>query len=129
MASSIHSNFFNSTLISPVKMILFVAVFILSMATTTVLSYETYKHIQYPEYGPDIDGPAYCGRRPHDQCCAGRNDHCTVAILDTICYCDLFCNRTVADCCPDFWRLCVGIDPPRGAWRPPAISNDIQSKY
>uniref|UniRef100_A0A8C4W8T2 Tubulointerstitial nephritis antigen like 1 n=1 Tax=Gopherus evgoodei TaxID=1825980 RepID=A0A8C4W8T2_9SAUR len=55
-------------------------------------------------------GGSYCER--NDACCAGRDDACTVPYLDTICYCDLFCNRTVSDCCPDFWEYCLGIPPP-----------------
>ncbi|MBN3307541.1 TINAL protein, partial [Amia calva] len=54
---------------------------------------------------------SYCLQR--GGCCAGRDDQCTVPYLDTICYCDLFCNRTVADCCPDFWGHCLGIEPPK----------------
>uniref|UniRef100_A0A671P1S7 Tubulointerstitial nephritis antigen-like n=1 Tax=Sinocyclocheilus anshuiensis TaxID=1608454 RepID=A0A671P1S7_9TELE len=53
---------------------------------------------------------SYCQRR--GGCCPGRNDQCTVPYLDTICYCDLFCNRTVSDCCPDFWSHCLGTTPP-----------------
>ena len=53
---------------------------------------------------------SYCQRR--GGCCPGRDDLCTVPYLDTICYCDLFCNRTVSDCCPDFWGRCLGIEPP-----------------
>lgn len=53
---------------------------------------------------------SYCARR--GGCCPGRDDQCTVPYLDTICYCDLFCNRTVADCCPDFWGHCLGVSPP-----------------
>nr|XP_028594832.1 tubulointerstitial nephritis antigen-like isoform X1 [Podarcis muralis] len=55
-------------------------------------------------------GGSYCERR--SACCPGRDDGCTVPYLDTICYCDLFCNRTVSDCCPDFWEYCLGIEPP-----------------
>ncbi|KAG9355685.1 hypothetical protein JZ751_000523 [Albula glossodonta] len=53
---------------------------------------------------------SYCERR--GGCCPGRDDQCTVPYLDTICYCDLFCNRTISDCCPDFWGHCLGIPPP-----------------
>uniref|UniRef100_A0A8C5DS49 SMB domain-containing protein n=1 Tax=Gouania willdenowi TaxID=441366 RepID=A0A8C5DS49_GOUWI len=53
---------------------------------------------------------SYCERR--GGCCPGRDDLCTVPYLDTICYCDLFCNRTVSDCCPDFWGQCLGVQPP-----------------
>uniref|UniRef100_A0AAY4E3V5 SMB domain-containing protein n=1 Tax=Denticeps clupeoides TaxID=299321 RepID=A0AAY4E3V5_9TELE len=56
---------------------------------------------------------SYCQRR--GGCCPGRDDQCTVAYLDTICYCDLFCNRTVSDCCPDFWSHCLGVERPHGA--------------
>ncbi|KAM5181165.1 tubulointerstitial nephritis antigen-like [Mantella aurantiaca] len=55
-------------------------------------------------------GGSYCQKR--SSCCPGRDDACTVPYLDTICYCDLFCNRTVSDCCPDFWGFCLGISPP-----------------
>ncbi|XP_013389940.1 uncharacterized peptidase C1-like protein F26E4.3 [Lingula anatina] len=59
----------------------------------------------------------HCSRRPGqkywDQCCEGRDDECTYPIADTVCYCDAFCNRTIHDCCPDFWEYC------RGETRPP----------
>ncbi|XP_067862481.1 tubulointerstitial nephritis antigen-like [Heptranchias perlo] len=53
---------------------------------------------------------SYCSRL--GSCCPGRDDICTVPYIDTICYCDLFCNRTVSDCCPDFWAFCLGTQPP-----------------
>ncbi|XP_051843741.1 tubulointerstitial nephritis antigen-like [Antechinus flavipes] len=55
-------------------------------------------------------GGSYCQAR--DLCCAGREDDCTLPYLGTLCYCDLFCNRTVSDCCPDFWDFCLGVPPP-----------------
>ncbi|NWI85876.1 TINAL protein, partial [Pitta sordida] len=55
-------------------------------------------------------GGSYCQRG--DVCCHGRDDACTVPYHDTLCYCDLFCNRTVSDCCPDFWEYCLGIPAP-----------------
>lgn len=59
----------------------------------------------------------YCQRT---KCCNERNDQCTVPYLDTICYCDVFCNRTVSDCCPDFWSFCMRTNPPY----PPSKLND-----
>lgn len=53
---------------------------------------------------------SYCQRG--DVCCHGRDDGCTVPYHDTLCYCDLFCNRTISDCCPDFWEYCLGIPAP-----------------
>ncbi|XP_005997289.1 tubulointerstitial nephritis antigen-like [Latimeria chalumnae] len=55
-------------------------------------------------------GGSYCARR--GPCCPGREDTCTMPYLDTICYCDLFCNRTASDCCPDFWDHCGVPRPP-----------------
>ncbi|KAF5908603.1 tubulointerstitial nephritis antigen-like [Clarias magur] len=56
---------------------------------------------------------SYCQKTQERlKCCHGRNDACTVKYLDTICYCDQFCNRTVSDCCPDFWDHCLGIPAP-----------------
>ena len=54
-------------------------------------------------------GAQYCTVRG---CCPGRDDECTVPIYDTLCYCDIFCNTTALDCCPDFWEFCIGIRPP-----------------
>lgn len=62
------------------------------------------------EHGVYDAGGSYCQRG--DVCCHGRDDACTVPYHDTLCYCDLFCNRTVSDCCPDFWEYCLGIPPP-----------------
>ncbi|XP_076329805.1 putative peptidase C1-like protein F26E4.3 [Tachypleus tridentatus] len=56
----------------------------------------------------DLQGD-YCRVRRPVTCCQGRDDSCTVPILDTVCYCDLFCDRTNGeDCCPDFWDYCLG---------------------
>ncbi|XP_030073327.1 tubulointerstitial nephritis antigen-like [Microcaecilia unicolor] len=55
-------------------------------------------------------GGAYCQKQGY--CCTDREDTCTVPYLDTICYCDSFCDRTVSDCCPDYWTHCQGIEPP-----------------
>ncbi|KAH3694818.1 hypothetical protein DPMN_082259 [Dreissena polymorpha] len=56
------------------------------------------------EWGPDIAGP-YCAKRS-PQCCSDRRDECSVPILDTLCYCDDFCDRERSDCCPDFQSVC-----------------------
>ena len=61
---------------------------------------------RFIEYGPDIAGP-YCETR-RGGCCPGRIDDCSVPILDTLCYCDRFCNRTRSDCCPDYFSFCFG---------------------
>ena len=55
-------------------------------------------------------GGRYCGGQ--DLCCRGRADDCALPYLGATCYCDLFCNRTVSDCCPDFWDFCLGVPPP-----------------
>ncbi|MEQ2204105.1 Tubulointerstitial nephritis antigen-like, partial [Xenoophorus captivus] len=72
----------------------------------------TKRELASPLHSGSIRDPfgSYCQRR--GGCCPGRDDLCTVPYLDTICYCDLFCNRTVSDCCPDFWGHCLGIQPP-----------------
>ena len=64
------------------------------------------------EWGPDLEGP-WCAKRPFgEQCCDDRNDDCSVPILGTECYCDVFCNKTAYDCCPDYWSLCHGVTRP-----------------
>lgn len=70
---------------------------------------------------------SYCSTRPGVQCCPGRDDKCTVAFFDTLCYCDIFCNRTLTDCCPDFIAQCFGgIEPqPLRTKTPPA---NVKSK-
>ncbi|XP_066999671.2 uncharacterized peptidase C1-like protein F26E4.3 [Anabrus simplex] len=61
----------------------------------------------------DLPGDYCRTRRPVD-CCTDRRDDCSVPILGTLCYCDEFCNRTRSeDCCPDYWRHCLGIEPPQ----------------
>ncbi|XP_041484248.1 tubulointerstitial nephritis antigen-like [Lytechinus variegatus] len=51
----------------------------------------------------------YCTSRG---CCPGRDDECTARYYDTLCYCDVFCNMTAMDCCPDFWYYCMGAPRP-----------------
>ncbi|KAM7384225.1 hypothetical protein PAMA_011523 [Pampus argenteus] len=77
-----------------------------------ILSRRTKRELAGPLHVGGIRDPygSYCQKR--GGCCPGRDDLCTVPYLDTICYCDLFCNRTVSDCCPDFWNQCLGIEPP-----------------
>uniref|UniRef100_A0A3Q3A6B3 Tubulointerstitial nephritis antigen like 1 n=1 Tax=Kryptolebias marmoratus TaxID=37003 RepID=A0A3Q3A6B3_KRYMA len=77
-----------------------------------VLSRRTKRELASPLHVGGIRDPygSYCQRR--GGCCPGRDDLCTVPYLDTICYCDLFCNRTISDCCPDFWGHCLGVQPP-----------------
>ncbi|KAJ2940884.1 hypothetical protein O0L34_g10144 [Tuta absoluta] len=65
-------------------------------------------------HGPDLPSGPYCGlagRR--GGCCNNRRDDCAHKILDTLCYCDEFCNasRVVDDCCPDYEEVCLGIRP------------------
>ncbi|XP_026867930.2 tubulointerstitial nephritis antigen-like [Electrophorus electricus] len=93
-------------------------VVVVAVATVLLLLVEggmtarTRRELASPLHGSGIQDPygSYCQRR--GGCCPGRDDQCTVPYLDTICYCDLFCNRTVSDCCPDFWGHCLGIRPP-----------------
>ena len=49
-------------------------------------------------------GAQYC---THRGCCPGRDDECSASYHGTLCYCDVFCNQTAIDCCPDFWHHCV----------------------
>lgn len=58
----------------------------------------------------DIPGDYCRSQYPALQCCPGRQDRCSMAILGTLCYCDTFCNRTTnADCCPDYFTHCEGL--------------------
>ncbi|OAD57094.1 putative peptidase C1-like protein F26E4.3 [Eufriesea mexicana] len=64
---------------------------------------------------PDFSGLTtglYCGKKyPLGECCPGRQDECSAPILNTLCYCDDFCDRTrEEDCCPDYWNHCKGIE-------------------
>lgn len=73
-----------------------------------------------PVVYPGGDVPFYqqfCQRRRPVQCCpgndqTGRDDGCHMPIAGQLCYCDIFCNRTKFDCCPDFWRVCFDTTPP-----------------
>ncbi|XP_012940492.1 tubulointerstitial nephritis antigen-like [Aplysia californica] len=75
----------------------------------------------FGEWGPDLEGP-WCAKRPLDsQCCDGRDDYCGVPILGTECYCDIFCNETAYDCCPDYWQHCHGHFRPTTTPRPTTL--------
>ncbi|XP_037084886.1 tubulointerstitial nephritis antigen-like [Pollicipes pollicipes] len=54
----------------------------------------------------------YCERLRGTQpgnCCPDRLDDCSSPILDTLCYCDEFCDRGASgDCCPDYFSYCLG---------------------
>ncbi|GFO41478.1 tubulointerstitial nephritis antigen-like [Plakobranchus ocellatus] len=61
------------------------------------------------DWGDDLIGP-WCAKRPPGQdCCIGRDDYCAVPIFTTMCYCDIFCNSTANDCCPDYLPHCLGL--------------------
>ncbi|XP_039763128.1 uncharacterized peptidase C1-like protein F26E4.3 [Pararge aegeria] len=56
-------------------------------------------------YRPNLPPGPYCGIG--NRCCTGRQDHCSARILDTVCYCDDFCDRGARDdCCPDYIEVC-----------------------
>ncbi|KAG8187313.1 hypothetical protein JTE90_011683 [Oedothorax gibbosus] len=92
---------------------------------------QLYQYDPYYPYRPadeDLRGD-YCNRRGPLKCCPQRDDTCTVPILGTLCYCDLFCNRTASgDCCPDFEYVCLGgaVHPPEQIIRPQCL---YQGKY
>ncbi|KAL0812085.1 hypothetical protein ABMA28_009470 [Loxostege sticticalis] len=69
---------------------------------------------------PDLPPGPYCGTGGRQQCCTNRQDSCSHRILDTLCYCDQFCNRTTShdDCCPDYEEVCLGITPPEPLLQP-----------
>ncbi|CAB1350720.1 unnamed protein product [Coregonus sp. 'balchen'] len=98
------------------KLLAAIAVVLLLVAVESMaargMSRRTKRDLMSPLHIGGIRDPfgLYCERR--GGCCPGRDDQCTVPYLDTICYCDLFCNRTISDCCPDFWGHCLGISPP-----------------
>ncbi|CAG5134502.1 unnamed protein product, partial [Candidula unifasciata] len=77
-------------------------------------------HGFFGEWGPDLEGP-WCATRRGQDCCDGRDDNCGVPILGTECYCDLFCNHTAYDCCPDYWRHCHGQPVPATTPRPTTL--------
>lgn len=87
----------------------------------------------YPQHNyleDDLRGD-YCRSRSVGRCCPHRDDSCSVPILGTVCYCDMFCNRTnSADCCPDFKAVCLGISvpPPAPLIRPRKFSFFIYFK-
>ncbi|XP_063388196.1 tubulointerstitial nephritis antigen [Cydia fagiglandana] len=56
--------------------------------------------------GPDLPEGPFCGKTR--ECCRDRRDSCAHRILDTLCYCDEFCdfNRAHDDCCPDYLPVC-----------------------
>lgn len=91
------------------------AFLLLLLCVTTALSLKD----DMPLHAREKEG--YCSTRPGQPCCPGRDDQCTVAFFDTVCYCDIFCNRTLTDCCPDFIDQCLGgIEPqPLRTNRPP----------
>ncbi|GFR86895.1 tubulointerstitial nephritis antigen-like [Elysia marginata] len=75
----------------------------------------------YVEWGPDLEGP-WCATRPAgEDCCTGRDDECGVPILGTVCYCDVFCNDTAYDCCPDYFPHCHGYVEPTTTPRPTTL--------
>ncbi|KAK3773560.1 hypothetical protein RRG08_022270 [Elysia crispata] len=75
------------------------------------------------EWGPDLEGPWCAKREVGEDCCTGRDDYCSVPILGTVCYCDIFCNATAYDCCPDYFPHCFGLNirstTPRPTTLPP----------
>ncbi|KAH9493155.1 hypothetical protein Btru_022494 [Bulinus truncatus] len=77
--------------------------------------------VSHLEWGPDLSGP-WCAQRPRGlDCCSGRDDLCAVPILGTECYCDVFCNLTANDCCPDYFSHCHGYQWPTTTPRPTTL--------
>lgn len=87
--------------------------FFLGILTLTPIVSSQYYYQPHPRYVEDDLRGDYCRSRSPLRCCPNRDDACSVPILGTVCYCDMFCNRTnSADCCPDFKSVCLGIVPP-----------------
>lgn len=105
---SLHRHIMNLLLLTSAVLLLVTG----ESAADRILSRRTKRELASPLHVGGIRDPfgSYCQRR--GGCCPGRDDLCTVPYLDTICYCDLFCNRTVSDCCPDFWGHCLGVERP-----------------
>ncbi|XP_061181041.1 tubulointerstitial nephritis antigen-like [Saccostrea echinata] len=70
------------------------------------------RYRRFIEWGADLAPGSFCSSRQSSPCCSGRDDNCTVEILGSLCYCDVFCNRASNDCCPDYASTCQGIAPP-----------------
>ncbi|XP_052103430.1 uncharacterized peptidase C1-like protein F26E4.3 isoform X1 [Mytilus californianus] len=83
---------------------------VLTLFNTSLCDKRLNRQKRFIEMADDVRGP-YCETKPGGPCCPGRDDQCTVPILDSICYCDMFCNITASDCCPDFQRICIGGNP------------------
>jgi len=69
----------------------------------------------WPDPYWDIPGNYCSAAYPKLSCCPGpnRQDRCNVPILDTLCYCDIFCDRPEnSDCCPDYFTHCKGLKKP-----------------
>ncbi|XP_054724112.1 tubulointerstitial nephritis antigen-like [Uloborus diversus] len=101
--------------------------FFIAFVSAQFGSYEPY--VPYYRYGENDLRGDYCRTRRPENCCPGRDDTCTVPILGTVCYCDLFCNRTNSDdCCPDFKSACLGeaVTPPEQIILPKCL---YQGKY
>lgn len=60
---------------------------------------------------PDLPPGPYCGI--DNRCCSDREDGCSHRIIDTLCYCDEFCDRYHDDCCPDYQSVCKNEPPPK----------------
>ncbi|BFY99405.1 hypothetical protein BsWGS_02445 [Bradybaena similaris] len=90
------------------------------LVSILVLSAGNGVHGFFLEWGKDLEGP-WCATRPGEDCCEGRDDYCAVPILGTECYCDIFCNATAHDCCPDYWRHCHGYHVPATTPRPTTL--------
>lgn len=87
-------------------------ILLIGFITLTPLVSSQYYYYE-PHYAEDDLRGDYCRTRSPLRCCPQRDDACSVPILGTVCYCDMFCNRTnSADCCPDFKSVCLGIVPP-----------------
>ena len=85
-------------------------VFVVLVTVSILLSVcQARKTPSWPSPYWDIPGKFCSDRYESERCCPDRNDDCSAPILDTLCYCDQFCNRTDSDCCPDFFTHCEGL--------------------
>ena len=82
---------------------------VLVILIVTIANHQSHQEpFPWHEY-PEVQGLDFCASpgAPNGKCCAGRNDSCSVPMLDAVCYCDMFCDRTEPDCCPDFVDSCM----------------------
>lgn len=88
------------------------AVLLACLVASSTAKLEAFRGLPGCDYCSGRQKPLEGPFRQAPICCPSRNDGCGYPCFQSLCYCDMFCDRPDGgDCCPDFYGTCTDQPP------------------